>query len=186
MKFSLVLMSATLAMPVASIADTEYVKPAYTIELRGSPDIPDAVTFRLLLELLKHDHYNDDIDSAVYRIQKRLELAAEIEAAVFLGQLITLDRLAEAEEARVLKQHYCSEGDPYEIMQRSYEVSEGVLDQHLRALIDTLPLDIGERLDGWIDEMKLSTFYTRFDFREMDRRRGTDSTGSVKARCLGN
>lgn len=186
MKYLLILMSAALLLPVVSLADTEYIEPAYAIELHGSPDIPDAATFRMLLLSLKHDFDNDDINGAIYRIQKRLELIDEIEAAVFLGQLISLNRLVGAEVKKAMKEHYCSEGDPYEIMQRAYDVSEGVWNQHLLTLIDTLPLDIGERLDQWIDEMKRSAFYMRFDFKENDRRRGRDSTGSVMARCLGS
>ena len=158
-------------------------------ELHGA-DVPNGPAFYMSLISLDHSNTRFGLAFAAHGIEDALGLSY-VDSEAFVSQaLTTLDAInadEKAENVRIACEATApgvSKKAKYDALQQMYDARRAVTNHYFEQTKASLDAEAGERLQEWVDELKLGMGTADIDFEKTDQLHWfRDSTAQLSRMC---
>lgn len=182
MRFFISLAVSVLLIIVAAGVNGQESKYPAKLEYDRTLALPNGIAFESILTFLSQLETRRERADGLAMLQQKLKID-EGSADTLFSQLMLTRQVMEQEVQLAQSTHACSPGDAYDLMDQLYDVAEEIYNTHYTATSGELDELVGARLQNWIDDVKVNTVYTRFDFEKADQLTEKDLTNTLTTLC---
>ena len=174
-----------LLLAITSVECGRASETPFKLKYENSPDLPNGIAFYMTLRAL--DHFNER-DAAGW-VEQELGLSSVDSDAFVSRALTTLDVVntdIKAQQTRLA----CEYAGPsvykkvqFAALQQMYDIEKAVYDHYYDQTKASLDVEVGERLQQWMDDQKLSIGHFEIDFEKSYQKRGSDPAVTLSGMC---